>query len=250
MWVLDGPQLTVPRASLVAGPDWAARPELVTIPVPVFLVEHRAGLVLFDTGLAPEAAEDPAAALGEAASRARLRFTPGQRADRQLRAYGFAPRDITHVVVSHLHFDHAGGLGLFPGATWLLGRGELAAARTPGHRYYRAEDTRRAGAGRITEVHAAEHDLFGDGSVVLLRTPGHTAGSLSMLVVLGHRAVILAGDAVHHRDAFDRELAFPRDQDPRAAVASIRRLKRIARRSGASVLISHHADNWNPGPFG
>jgi N-acyl homoserine lactone hydrolase len=242
LYPLDPPTLVVRASAVVSG---SADDRQVRIPVPAFVVEHADGVLLFDAGLAPEAAADPVAEYGERAQRMQLRFTPLQRVDSQIRAAGHRPEDVTHVVLSHLHFDHAGGAHLFPAADVLLGPGELAYARAGGGGYCRAEDVRRVESCRARELAAGDTDLFGDGSVIAMWTPGHTPGSLSLLVQLPHRTWLLAGDVVHLRSALVSESTFPHDHDPAAALASIRRIKAVAERAQASIWVSHDPDDWS-----
>ncbi len=236
---LDPPTMVVPRTALVVG---SSDDRTVRIPAPAFVIEHRDGLVMFDAGLAPEAATDAGAAYGGRAERLQLRFTPDQRVDHQLRVAGYQPSEVSHVVLSHLHFDHAGGAHLFPAARVLLGAGELAYARS-GADYYRAEDVERVARGATREL-AADTDLFGDGSVVVLWTPGHTPGHLSMLVRVPGGRYLLAGDAMHSRCALDDASPFPHDHDQTAARASIRRIAAMGDELGAAIWVSHDPDDW------
>lgn len=232
--------MVVPRSALVVG---SADDGTVRIPAPSFLVEHPDGLVLFDAGLAPEAAADAGSVYGERADRLQLRYAPEHRLDRQVRAAGHQPEDVTIVVLSHLHFDHAGSAHLFPAAQVLVGAGELAYAQVGTDTYYRAEDVDRVAACHPGEL-AADTDLFGDGSIVVLRTPGHTPGHLGLLVRLPDRCYLLTGDAVHTRSALQTESPFPHDHDAVAAIASIRRVKELANESGAAIWVSHDPDDW------
>ena len=103
-----------------------------TVPVPAFLVVHRAGRLLFDTGVHRATITDPVGRLGEA--RARLfgvRSQPGDDVVSQLALLGLRPDDVTHVANSHFHFDHCGGNEFFPRSTFLVQRRELEAARDP-----------------------------------------------------------------------------------------------------------------------
>jgi glyoxylase-like metal-dependent hydrolase (beta-lactamase superfamily II) len=235
--VLSAATMRVPRSALVAG--WPAD-EFVRIPVPAFLIEHPAGVLLFDAGLAPEAATDPAGAYGERAERLDLRYEPAQRLDALVSSAGYAPTDVDAVVVSHLHFDHAGSAHLFAGASLILGAGELAHARNGADPYCRAVDVERIAGSPIIES-AEDTDLFGDGAVTILRTPGHTPGHLSLLVQLAGRSWLLAGDAVHARAALADGRPCPSDADPAAALESARRVVEIADEHGATVWVSHDA---------
>ena len=119
LWALDGARFTLDRADMLDGEE----PGPVDLVVPTFLVEHDEGLLLLDTGFAPED-DDPVAAFGEVGEQ--IDVDPRRRVDAQLRAHGFATDDVTHVVLSHVHFDHTGGLRLFPRARFLR-----RSARTP-----------------------------------------------------------------------------------------------------------------------
>jgi glyoxylase-like metal-dependent hydrolase (beta-lactamase superfamily II) len=122
LWALDRARLTLDRADMLDG----AAPGPVELVVPSFLVEHDEGLVLLDTGLAPEAAADPAGTYGAELGE-KVRMAPAQRLDHQLAGVGVDPGDVTHVVLSHVHFDHTGGLRHLPHARFLLGAGDRGA---------------------------------------------------------------------------------------------------------------------------
>ena len=237
----DPATLVVRRSSLVVG---SADTSEIRVPAPAFLIEHPDGLVLFDAGLAPEAVADPRGEYGERAERLQLRFTTDQRVDRQVIAAGYRLSDVTCVVLSHLHFDHAGCAHAFPSAQVVLGDGELVHARSGADKYTRSFDVSRVAAGTVVEL-AQDRDLFGDGSVVVLRSPGHTPGHLSLLVRLPDRAYVLAGDALHAREALALETPFPGDHDPAEAIRSIRRIKAVADEHRADIWISHDPTDWD-----
>ena len=243
MWALEGGTLTYTASDLVL----TAGPDEVTIPVPTFLVEHERGLLLFDTGLAPESADATEAVYGPMAAAARITLTEEQRVDRQLAKIGFSPSDVTHVVVSHAHWDHVGGLHLFAQAQVFAGVGEVPHAYWPNSPAYSA-------AYRLADLDGArgfawhtltgDHDVFGDGSVLLLLTPGHTPGHLSMLVRLPDGPLLLTGDATHLRAGWERMLPMGFDYSTDRAVASLQRLARLADATGARVWINHDPDDW------
>lgn len=243
MWALDCPTLTVDASTLMYGLSG-----MLTIPMPSFLIEHRKGLVLFDTGIAPEAIEDPAAVYGaELAGALGLGGTSEQRIDRQVEALGYKLTDVTHVVASHMHFDHSGGHHLFPHARFYVGQGELAFAHFPepiGAFCYMPDQLARTRNFDWREVPGVDVDLFGDGSLVILFTPGHTPGELSLKVRLASRTFLLTGDAVHLRAALEKEYHFPIDADTREATRTLRRLKRLRDSEEATVWISHDPEDW------
>jgi N-acyl homoserine lactone hydrolase len=242
---LDAPTFTVDRSYLQTGASGK-----VDVPSPAFLIEHPKGLVLLDTSLDPRVYDDdPTEVYGAAlAERVGIRARPDQRPDRQLAAWGYRVADVDQIVLSHLHFDHLGGLSLFPEATVLVGPGEFEAAYSPTRAQagvYRTDEVDRAAAATVRHLPAADVDLFDDGSVVLLRTPGHTCGELSLLVRLPHRNVILTGDTVHCREHLERRVPYYNDANPTAAVNSLDRILSIRDEYEATVWISHDPDDWS-----
>jgi len=241
LYALEGATATLDAGTLVMGAEGT-----VTFPIPTFLIEHPRGLVLFDTGIATDAADDPRAVFGELADAVDLTFTPEQRVDRQVQALGYRTEDVTDVLVSHSHFDHTGGLHLFPEANFHIGRGDLDYAHFPkpeaAHLFRVAdlEPTRDYAWNEVT----GDFDLFGDGTVVLLRMPGHTPGNGSLLVRLPSRNVLLTGDTVHLRSALTDELPMPTDHDTDQAVRSVRRLKQISETLDAMTWIAHDPEDW------
>jgi glyoxylase-like metal-dependent hydrolase (beta-lactamase superfamily II) len=219
----------------------------IEVPAPVYLIEHPKGLVVFDTSLTPLAYEDPYSAYGELATRLQMKTKPSQRPDRQLAELGYRAGDVSRVVISHLHFDHAGGVSLFPDAKLFVGSGEFELAYWPPPLQagvYRREDLDATRAYDVFYVPGQDVDVFDDGSVTILWTPGHTAGELSLFVRLPHRNVILTGDTAHSRRQLEDRTSFYLDTDAGAAVTSLDRLRVLSETTGAMVWISHDKDDW------
>lgn len=242
LWALDSPTFTLDKSILMVGATGE-----VTIPMPAYLIEHPKGLVLFDTGLVPAAADDPVAVYGDLATFLGVAYSPEQRVDRQLQALGYQTSDVRYVIASHTHFDHTGGLYLFPESEIFFGQGDLRFAYWPdpaGAVFFRQADLDPVRKARWREIPACDHDLFGDGSVVVLWTPGHTPGELSLLVRLPGRNFILTGDTVHLRDALEQVVPMPYDADTVESLRSIRRLQLIRDSADATVWITHDPQDW------
>lgn len=243
LWALDTPTFTFDSSLLMFGASGS-----ITVPMPAFLIEHEKGLILFDTGLSPSGMADPVAEYGEeVAAILGLQATPEQQIDRQLANLGFRTEQITHVVSSHLHLDHAGAHHLFPQATFYVGAGEFANAFAPdpvGAFAYAPEALGGLRQLNWRIVPGADVDLFGDGSLTILSMPGHTQGNLSLKVRLASRTFILAGDTAHLRAALAAEFPTPFDDNSKIALQSLRRLKRIQEAEEATVWITHDPQDW------
>lgn len=242
MWALPAAEFVANNAMMVHGGE----EKEITIPCPAFLIEHPQGLLLFDTGLSPHAITDAAGYYGELGASLQLDFGPEKAIDRVLDGLGYPPSRIGHVVMSHMHFDHTGAMHLFPDATFHAFEGDLRYAYWPDEQFralFKFEDL-AATRGFAWQEHRDDVDLFGDGSVVFFKTPGHTPGEGSLLVRLPNRSIILAGDTVHVREALEREAGMMFDVDPEEAIRGIRRLKQLARDYDASVWINHDPEDW------
>jgi N-acyl homoserine lactone hydrolase len=156
------------------------------------------------------------------------------------------PDQIKYVGISHYHADHTGQIASFPKATLLIGTREWDAISSPKPAEgvnYKPFESWIKGDSKVEPLPLGlDKDVFGDGSVIVLRTPGHTPGHSSLLVKLGRMGpVILSGDAVHFRENLDSD-GVPAFNNERAqTVASIERIKQIASNLKGTVIIQHDA---------
>lgn len=187
-------------------------------PVPAFVLERPGhGLVVFDTGLPEAVASKGEVALGFPTRLVvESRSLPGRSLDAQMRADGLSPEDVGTVILSHLHEDHLGAAGAFDHARFIGGRG-TAGTRVEGRRVDWTEvDLSTAVA---LPPFDTTLDLFGDGSVTLIAGGGHSTEDLMAMVALPSGPVLLAGDAVVHRDWLESDDVQRIATDPdRAAV--------------------------------
>jgi N-acyl homoserine lactone hydrolase len=246
MWALPGATVTIPRSLLMIG----AEPEPVLIPTPSFLIEHPKGLVLFDSGCNPKILDDPVAYWGPMAAGMPFQWTKSETLDKQIERVGHKVSDVKYVVLSHGHLDHAGGLAYFPNATFIAGAGELRYSYwpDPDRRWaFILEDFLPTRGFKWFEF-GHDQDLFGDGAVTFLYTPGHTPGECSLLVNLPNRRIIVTGDAIHTRTSLENEISMPLSVDHAQAMVSLKRLKAMRDLSGVQIWITHDPDDWRENP--
>jgi N-acyl homoserine lactone hydrolase len=237
--MLDGGHFTSPAGLWRRGEDME---QYVRFPIPVYLVEIGSERILIDTGLHPAAADDAKRHYSGAASidyfRLELDVSIAQQIDL---------KTLTGVVLTHLHFDHAGGLGLLPSSLpvyvqtleWSAGQNPAAIARN----FYLTRDYDQIG-GQVVLVDG-DHDLLGDGSIQLLLTPGHTPGHQSVKV--GHRLVI-GGDVTHFASGLD-DHRFPIFADDLDLQRSSAERLHALREAGADVRPGHDPEILLPGPI-
>ena len=214
----------------------------VFIPYLFFLIEHPQGLVLFDCGPHPDLSVDPAARLGGTAETYEIRVGPSQDAASQLRAGGWEPRDVAHVALSHLHYDHAGGIESFPDATFHVQRVERLFAQAPP--VYQCGDYVPADFSHPVKWNEVDGylDLFDDGRLLLIPTPGHTPGHQSMLVCLDGQKVVLVGDAAPHTRTIAEQALPAVLWNPDAMVASWDVLRELEASEDALLIYPHDPD--------
>ncbi len=220
------------------------------IPVPWYLIRHPKGDVVIDGGIPIEAAKDPHKHWGAVSEV----FVPRLRLDEtcvsQLAATGVHVDTVKFVLLSHLHLDHTGAIGRFPNARHIVQRREMSYALAPDWfcrgAFIRADfDRPDLEWDLLDEGWGDGYDVFGDGTIVCLQTPGHTVGHQSFLVRTPRCRVLLAVDAADTL-AHWNERALPGAVASTVdAVRSVRRLRAIAEREDAVVITGHDPEQWS-----
>ena len=215
-------------------------PGRIIVPVPAYLIDHPKGRALFDTGLGIRFRH----AVGAPSPFPTIEFEETADIAARLRAIQIDPASIRWIINSHLHLDHAGGNILIPNATVLIQTGEWDYAQSGVDRaYHPAEfDTGQP----VVKLHG-EHDLFGDGSVVLFPSPGHTPGHQCARIRLPAGDVILAADCCNMRASLDEMRLADHVHDRDAALATLGRLRDL-RDAGARIFYGHDPEFWSGVP--
>lgn len=228
----------------------------VRIPCPTYLIRHpSAGAIVVDTGLHPSIATDGRENLGRLAARfGRPELKAGEDLPAQLRRRGLDPGEIPVVVLTHLHLDHTSAIAEFPRSTFVVSETEwTAATRGPrpllnGYRRahldfafdYRTIDFGRAGIDSYASF-GRSFDLFGDGSIRLVFTPGHSAGHMSVILHLEERDFAIGGDAVYMTAQLEGDAPLPpRPFDAHNYRRSLQELRLFHRQFPDAVITPGH----------
>jgi N-acyl homoserine lactone hydrolase len=197
-----------------------------------YLIKHGNDYLVWDTG-------NPAATGATPAPTA-----PSSSLVEQLAQLHLKPEQITFVGISHYHGDHVGQVASFPQATLLIGKGDWETLNEPKPNpgVNPANFVHWISGGGKVEPLIGDKDVFGDGSVIMLSTPGHTPGHHSLLVKLRDKGnVLITGDLAHFRENYDSN-GVPTFNTSRAeTLASLDRFKQLATNLQATVIIQHDA---------
>lgn len=227
-----------------------------SIPIPAFLIRHpSAGAIVVDTGLHPSIATDGHENLGRLAARVgKPELEAGADLPAQLRERGLDPGEIPVVVMTHMHLDHTSAISEFPHSTFVVSEAEWEAATSgsrpllDGYRRahfdyafdYRTVDFDRGGIDSYTTF-GRSFDLFGDGSVRLIFTPGHSAGHMSLIAHLGERDFVIGGDAFYTMGQFDGSAPLaPRPFDAHNYRRSLQELRLFHREFPDAIVTPGH----------
>lgn len=235
LYTMDCGKLTMANADGFAD-DGSYKGKPASMVVPCYLIRHPKGDLVWDTGVPQSIADNPGGtAPGGIIVTAKLTD--------QLKQLKLTPADIEYLSISHSHFDHIGNAGLFAASTWIVDADERAYAFRPGAR----ADTRGFAAYSALETSTtvliegdATHDVFGDGSVTIHQTPGHTPGHTVLLVRLRKAGpVILTGDMWHIAESRAARRVPRFNVDRAMSLSSMDKVEALARETGARVVLEH-----------
>jgi N-acyl homoserine lactone hydrolase len=204
-----------------------------------YLIRHAQGLMIWDSGMNDGVAAMPA---GFQRNQLSPHYFLRKTLRAQLAEIGVDPREVTHAAFSHTHGDHVGNGNLFTAATLYIQQAEYDIAFGPeavSKWNFEVTSYDQLRASRTVKLNG-DHDVFGDGSVVILATPGHTPGHQSLLVRLPRRGpVILSGDMVHLRDNWVNRRVPSFNFDREQSLRSMEKVAAVMEKTGAELWINH-----------
>ena len=208
-----------------------------------WLIKHGSEWLLWDTGVPESALNDPR---GWSTLPKLIVYHLDKTLTDQLATIGLKPRDITRVAISHTHGDHIGNMGLFPNSTILMQRAEHSWIYSPDGpndnvNQLMALARKLLGNPKNLQLIDGDTDVFGDGSVTLVSTPGHTPGSQSLLVHLKNSGfVILSGDVAHSEENFEKNIVPSFNTNAAKSTASMETIRQMIARYKAKFFINHY----------
>ena len=207
-----------------------------------YLIRHGGSSLMWDTGV-------PEATIGDPKGWSTLPKLIVYHLDRtitsQLAEIGLKTGDIDYVAISHTHGDHIGNVKLFPDATVLLQRAEYdwinsGPLTDPNLNQLVILARQLMGQPKNLKLIDGDLDVFGDGSVILISTPGHTPGSQSLMVHLANSGyIVLSGDVVHLQENFEKNIVPALNVDKAQSLASMQRVRDIMQSYNAKLFINH-----------
>jgi len=200
-----------------------------------YLIVHSRGTLMWEAGVIPDGQFTGPGPVKEGISTATKPLLP------QLASAGYKPGDISYFAMSHYHSDHTANANAFAGSTWLVQKAERDAmfAATPAAIMAPATFSALKDA-KTTILENEDHDVFGDGSVVLMTTPGHTPGHQVLFVKTAKRGpVVLAGDLYHYPEERTTGRTPSFEFDPAQSKVSRNRVEIFLRQTGAQLWIEH-----------
>jgi N-acyl homoserine lactone hydrolase len=200
-----------------------------------YLIVHPRGTLLWDAGfLSDSVIESGAPQTGMARASKTLKG--------QLAQAGYKPADITYLALSHYHGDHTGNANDFKTSTWLVTKVEHDAMFTEPPPRIASPATYNAlkDSKTVYLPLQSDYDVFGDGTVVIKPTPGHTPGHLALVVKLAKTgSVMLTGDMYHYPEEVDRDDLPPGEADKAQALATRKAVREFAQKTGTQLWIGH-----------
>lgn len=212
-----------------------------TLVVPCYLIRHPKGDLLWDAGFNETMVDTPVAEAGGFHASMSVKLTD------QLAGLGLAPADIEYISLSHWHPDHSGNAGLFASSTWIVHKDEHA---------FMFSDAMKEASGDYAALENAKtiqftetHDLFGDGSVVMVPTPGHTAGhSILKLTLADAGTLLFSGDLFTHAEGRKVGAIPAFNVDKEQTIQSMALFEKLVKQHAARVIIEHEKADFDALP--
>ena len=238
IYPLDGGLAFAPNKAMYSPGHFDGEP--IALSCNAFLIQRAGEWLMWDTGISESLFPE----LGGEVIAHGIRGIVARPLTHQLAVLGLTPKDIAKVILSHAHFDHIGNGNLFAKSSFIVQSAELDAMFGPDYVHFGYipklyETLRTADVQRVQ----GDLDLFRDGSIRLISTPGHTPGHMSLLLRLRETGpIILAADVAHYAFNLEQHLVPSMNSSQEESLRSMERIQRIAAEEGATIWLNHDID--------
>jgi len=241
VYVLDGGHAVLKSSNLLNDIDEPTGGPL-ELADPCFLIKHGRQWLLWDTGL-------PDSLVGHPSSSPLIDLDKQRTMTSQLRQFGVEPKQIDFLAFSHMHFDHTGTANLFTSSTWILQRSELGYSLSQPAPFSVVPASFSAYRQSKKLEITGDYDVFGDGSVKILLTPGHTPGHQCLFLRLAHAGpIVLSGDLFHQRASFEKNWVPAINENRAETLASMARIRAFLNNTAARLIIQHDPKDFKSLP--
>ena len=238
IYPLDGGLAFAPNKAMYSPGHFEG--ETVALSCNAFLIHRRDEWLVWDTGISQNLFDE----LGGKVIAHGIRGVVARPLTHQLAELKLTPSDVSKVILSHAHFDHAGNCNLFTTSQFIVQRAELDAMFGPDFAHFGYipslyEALRTSNVQRVE----GDLDLYGDQSIRLISTPGHTPGHMSLLLRLRETgSIILAADVAHYAFNLEQHIVPDMNSSKEQSLRSMEKIQRIAAEEGATIWLNHDID--------
>lgn len=241
MFMFDGGTVQVNMLEIFSQDD-AYKGQSKTFADAFYLIQHPDGNLLWDAGLSEDLIGKEPFTTPEGA------FTVSRKTgiEEQLKSIGLSTNDVKYIALSHTHFDHSGSASKLPNAIWIVQETEYNFVTSEEQKKQSPDNFNAIKNLKALKKINGNYDVFGDGRVVIVSTPGHTPGHQSLFVDLEQEGpLMLTGDMYHMEESRENSRVPIFNHDVDQTLASMEVFETFAKEKGARVIIQHSTKDYN-----
>lgn len=206
---------------------------------PIFLIQHPKGWVMWDAGLSDELVNQK-----EGVEAWIFHLSMKKTIVSQFEEIGIRPSDVDYFAFSHVHNDHTGNANYFKSATLIMQEKEYDTAFNTDNKPFNYDDYKELEDSKVMKLNG-DYDLFGDGTIQFISTPGHTAGHQSLLLELEETgSILISGDIAYYQENYQNKGIPTFNTDKEESSASIEKVRQLVKKKNAQLWIQHDAANF------